>query len=120
MTISRILRAISARYHGSRAAILIVCAQAAVSVAPLRAESGLAFDTLVAVCASCHGRDPDSPVVPSWGRIAGQNRDYLVYALKLYRAGGRRGANAGIMIPYAAVLSDGEIERLAEHYAAMR
>ena len=54
-------------------------------------------------------------MAPSWGRIAGQNREYLVYALRLYREQGRSGKNAGMMIPYAAVLSDQEIRELATH-----
>jgi len=83
------------------------------------ADSNLPFDTLVAVCASCHGQDGRASVVPSWGRLAGQNREYLVYALRLYRDGGRSGLNAGLMLPYATLLSDSEIDRLAEHYARL-
>jgi cytochrome c553 len=83
------------------------------------ADSGLPFETLVAVCASCHGVDGHASVVPSWGRLAGQNRGYLVYALRLYRDRGRSGQNAGMMLPYASALSDREIERLAEYYALL-
>jgi cytochrome c553 len=95
------------------AALLLTCAASAL------ADSGLPFDTLVAVCASCHGQDGRTSVVADWGRLAGQNREYLVYALRLYRAGGRNGLNAGLMLPYVAALSDREIERLADHYAAL-
>ena len=87
--------------------------------APARAESGLPFETLVAVCTSCHGEDGSTPLVPGWGRIDGQNREYLVYALKLYRANGR-GMNAGLMMPYALTLSDREIERLATRFSGSR
>lgn len=105
----------------TRDRILAVLASAAIALsAPAHAESGLPLKTLIAVCASCHGDDGHSRMVPSWGRIAGQNRDYLVYALRLYRDQGRSGANAGLMIPFAAVLSDREIRELAAHYAALR
>lgn len=77
------------------------------------------MSALIAVCASCHGEDGQSRMVPSWGRIAGQNREYLSYALRLYRDQGRSGKNAGLMIPFAAVLSDSEIRALAAHYAAL-
>lgn len=87
--------------------------------APTAADSGLPFETLLAVCASCHGEDGRGELVPSWGRIAGQNRGYLVYALKLYRANGRTGVNAGLMAPYATVLSEQEIDRLARHYSRL-
>lgn len=98
---------------GFLAAFLLACDSSAL------AESGLPFETLVAVCASCHGQDGRASVVPGWGRLAGQNRDYLVYALRLYRGGGRSGLNAGLMLPYATALSDREIWRLAEHYARL-
>ncbi len=88
--------------------------------APALAESGLPFDTLVAVCASCHGDDGSTGLVPDWGRIDGQNREYLVYALMLYRGNGRRGMNAGLMMPFAMTLSDREIERLASHFTRPR
>jgi cytochrome c553 len=84
------------------------------------ADSGLPFDTLVAVCASCHGEHGRQSLVPGWGRLAGQNERYLAYALALYREGGRSGRNAGLMQPYAAVLSDTEIERLAAYYSGLR
>lgn len=116
MTISRTLRAISARCPGNRRLRALVTALAFALCAQARAESGLPFATLVAVCASCHGKDGSKGLVPGWGRIDRQNREYLVYALKLYRANGRRGMNAGLMMPFAMTLSDREIERLAAHY----
>lgn len=70
-----------------------------------------------AACAGCHGEDGRAAAVPSWGRIAGQNYEYLVYALKLYRAGGRSGLNAGLMSSYVRGLADDEITALARYYA---
>lgn len=117
MTTSRTLRAISARCAGSRRLRALAAALALAWCAQAHAESGLPFATLVAVCASCHGEDGSTGLVPGWGRIDRQNRGYLVYALKLYRANGRRGMNSGLMMPFAMTLSDREIERLAAHYA---
>lgn len=116
---SRTLPVISPSCPGSGATAALAIALQLAFAAPAFADSGLPFEVLVAVCASCHGQDGRASVVPDWGRLAGQNREYLVYALKLYRAGGRSGLNAGLMLPYAASLSDREIERLADHYAAL-
>ncbi|MGH8631346.1 MAG: c-type cytochrome [Burkholderiales bacterium] len=116
---SRTSPVISPSYPGSGAAAALGAALLLAWAAPAFADSGLPFDTLVAVCASCHGQDGRASVVPDWGRLAGQNRDYLVYALRLYRNGGRSGLNAGLMLPYATALSDSEIRRLAEHYAGL-
>lgn len=114
---SKTLRATSARCVGDRILRWVVAAIALALCATVQAESGLPFETLVAVCASCHGEDGNTPLVPGWGRIDGQNREYLVYALKLYRGNGRRGMNAGLMMPFAMTLSDREIERLAAHFS---
>lgn len=119
MTTSRTLRAISAQCTGNRELRAFLAALVLALCAPAQAESGLPFDTLVAVCASCHGEDGSTRRVPGWGRIDGQNREYLAYALKLYRANGRRGMNAGLMMPFAMTLSDREIDRLAAHYSRL-
>ena len=117
MMTSRTLRAISVRCAGNHRLRSLAAALAFALCAQAQAESGLPFATLVVVCASCHGEDGSTGLVPGWGRIDGQNREYLVYALKLYRANGRRGMNARLMMPFAMTLSDREIERLAAHYA---
>jgi len=117
MTISKTLRAISVRCAGKRSLRGLAAVLTLSLCPPAFAESGLPFETLVAVCASCHGENGSTPLVPGWGRIDGQNRDYLVYALALYRANGRRGVNAGLMMPYAMTLSGREIERLAAHFS---
>ena len=119
MTISKTLRATSALCPGNRIVLALAGALTLALCAPVQAESGLPFETLLAVCASCHGEDGSSRLVADWGRFGGQNRGYLVYALKLYRGNGRRGMNAGLMMPYAMTLSDREIERLAAHFSSL-
>ncbi|MCC9650237.1 c-type cytochrome [Vibrio sp. MA64] len=67
-------------------------------------------------CAGCHGLTGISPV-DSNPNLAGQNRDYLEYALKAYRSGERKGGMARIMIPNARGLSDDEIHALALYFS---
>lgn len=69
-----------------------------------------------AICASCHGPLGLSPV-PTYPNLAGQNRLYLDYALRLYRSGERRGDQAGMMYTVAQALSDTDIADLAAYYA---
>jgi cytochrome c553 len=75
---------------------------------------------LVPMCAGCHAEDGRASAMPGWGRIAGQHYEYLVYVLKLYRAGGRSGLNAGLMATYARTLSDAQIAELARYYANLK
>ena len=79
------------------------------------ATAGLAKS---AICASCHGPLGLSPV-PTYPNLAGQNRLYLDYALRLYRSGERRGDQAGMMYTVAQALSDTDIGDLAAYYASL-
>ena len=65
-------------------------------------------------CLQCHGVGGDV-VVPKPPVLSGQYQDYLVHALNQYRDGDRTG---NVMTAFAAMLSDDDIERLAEFYSA--
>ena len=67
-----------------------------------------------ATCVACHGPDGNSPS-PAFPILAGQYADYLVQALKAYRAGTRQNA---IMAGFASNLSDQDIADLAAYYAS--
>ena len=66
-------------------------------------------------CASCHGSDGRSIVMPQYPKIAGQSAAYLINALKAYRDGRRQGTYASIMIEVAKPLSDSDIANLAAY-----
>jgi cytochrome c553 len=67
----------------------------------------------MATCVACHGSNGVG-LSPAWPTIAGQYEDYLVHALKQYRAGARKDP---VMMPMAANLTDEDIEALAEYYS---
>jgi cytochrome c551/c552 len=50
-------------------------------------------------CASCHGKDYNSPIDPGYPKLAGQHADYLKHALTAYRRGdtAMNGRNNAIM-----------------------
>lgn len=73
-------------------------------------EAGRAKST---TCAACHGEDGNSKV-PSFPRLAGQNRDYLVHALQAYQRGTRKNP---IMAEQVKSLSRQDILDLAIYYA---
>jgi cytochrome c553 len=50
-------------------------------------------------------------------RLAGQHRDYLVFALEGYRSGDRKNA---IMSGFAKGLSDQDIRDLSEYYSMQK
>lgn len=66
------------------------------------------------VCAACHGIDGNSSN-PTFPKIAGQHKAYLIKSLKGYRDGNR---SDPVMSPMAASLSDADIENLAAYFSA--
>ena len=72
-----------------------------------------------ATCSICHGSDGKAQI-SMYPRLAGQNLQYLVYAIKAYRSGERKGAMSGMMTPNVMALSDQDIEDLAAYYHGMQ
>ena len=70
------------------------------------------------VCASCHGAGGNASV-PTFPKLAGQQKEYLMAQLIEYRARTRSDADAvAYMWGVAAHLSDAQIEGLAAYYQA--
>jgi cytochrome c553 len=84
-------------------------------------ESGSADSTVAAtlhVCESCHGRDGRS-ISPTFPRLAGQQKDYIVAQLKAFRDKTRADPHAQTyMWGMAARLSDPTIDAIAAYYAS--
>lgn len=68
------------------------------------------------VCAACHGKDGNTPIDPSYPKLAGQYRDYLERALLDYKSGARKNA---IMAGQSQALSRADIENLSAYYASL-
>jgi cytochrome c553 len=69
-----------------------------------------------AACDRCHDTGQSSPSGMLVPRLAGQPAAYLARSLLEYRRAERR---SGFMQPVAAMLSETEIEELAQHYSRM-
>jgi cytochrome c553 len=68
------------------------------------------------VCAACHGKDGNTPIDPSYPRLAGQHEDYLYNALVAYKNDSRKNA---IMGAQAKGLSRADMKNLAAFYASL-
>jgi cytochrome c553 len=76
--------------------------------------SAAAGKVKAAACAGCHGASGISSN-PVWPSLAGQQKDYLVAALKAYRDGARKNDVMGGM---AKGLSDGDVDALATYFSS--
>ena len=97
-----------------RASALFVLAFAAGHVHAADIAAGKA--KAEAVCAACHGKDGNTPIDPTYPRLAGQHRGFIERALLDYKSGSRKNA---IMAGQAQGLSRAEIDNLAAYYSSL-
>jgi len=74
----------------------------------------------VAQCDACHGANGAAPIMDAYPKLNGQNKGYLISALKDYRSGKRTGALSAVMAGQSASLTDEEIEALAAYYSSQK
>jgi cytochrome c553 len=98
------------------AAVLVASAVSFNAVAAGNVEAGKAA-TEKFNCAACHGKDFNSPIDPSYPKLAGQHQDYLTHALIAYQRGsaGPNGRANPIMSGQAAPLSRQDIVDIAAY-----
>ena len=72
------------------------------------------------LCRACHGVNGAAPIMDVYPKLNGQNKGYLVGALKAYQAGERQGGMAALMSPQAAGLTDEEIDSLSAYYSSQQ
>lgn len=67
-------------------------------------------------CAACHGKDGNTPIDPSYPRLAGQHEDYLLHSLRDYKDEKRKNA---IMGAQAKLLSRTDMENVAAYFSQL-
>ncbi|GAB2849909.1 cytochrome c [Pseudoduganella ginsengisoli] len=93
----------------------------ACAVLPFAASAGGNIDNGKALaekanCAACHGKDYNSPIDPSYPKLAGQHQDYLAHALTAYKRGDKANGRANaIMGAQAQNLSGQDIKDIAAY-----
>ena len=83
------------------------------------AGDAAAGKTKAVVCGACHGADGNA-IMPIYPHLAGQSAPYLESALHAYKAGQRTSANAAMMTPMAANLSEQDMADLAAYFASQK
>ncbi len=70
-------------------------------------------------CSACHGKDGKSPVMKDYPKIAGQNREYIIKQMKDIKTGARSNGNSAAMKGIMHLVSDAEIEAIADYVSKM-
>ena len=69
-------------------------------------------------CVACHGVDANTPLAPNYPKLAGQNKDYAVAQMKDIKSGVRNNGLTGAMKPIMVMVSEAEMEAIADWLAS--
>ena len=92
-----------------------IIAVVAISPAALAGDLAAGKKKAQQVCMTCHGLDGQA-TIPLAAHISGQQKDYLIIQLENYNSGKRQHDQMSII---AKMLSDEDIENLAEWYSSI-
>lgn len=72
---------------------------------------------LTKVCASCHGPDGRTPIMPMYPKVAGQNAGYLYNQLRDIKSSSRNNSQSVVMKGITALVTDKELRTIANWLA---
>ena len=68
----------------------------------------------------CHGPNAKSPIMPTYPKLAGQNKEYAEQQMKDFKSGARTNGQAATMTALLASVSDEEISALADFLSSLQ
>lgn len=71
-------------------------------------------------CTACHGKDGLKPIMKTYPALAGQDKGYLVAQAKDIQAGNRKNGGSNAMQPVMHLVSDQELDAIAEFLANVK
>ena len=106
------------RYFVTKALVSATAVLLAVSPATvLSADGEKLYQTKT--CATCHGKDGKTTILPMYPKIAGQNKEYSLQQMIDIKSGARSNAQSAAMKGIMHLVSDEEMQALAEYIATM-
>jgi cytochrome c len=70
-------------------------------------------------CFACHGKDANSPILPAYPKLAGQGKEYLAAQMRDIKSGDRANGQSAAMKGVMHLVSDEEIDAIAEHLSTL-
>jgi nitrous-oxide reductase len=70
-------------------------------------------------CHACHGANADTPIMPIYPKLAGQNKEYAITQLKDIKSGARNHGMTMLMKGIMATVNDAEMEKIATWLASL-
>jgi cytochrome c len=88
-----------------------------VSGAALAADGAVLYKSKA--CFSCHGADANTPIMPLYPKLAGQNAQYAFNQMKDIKSGARANGQSAVMKGIVAGVSEEEMQAIAEWLATL-
>ncbi|MCG8070633.1 MAG: cytochrome c [Candidatus Thiodiazotropha taylori] len=86
-----------------------------VSAVPLNAQAADGAELYkTKTCWSCHGKDAQSPIMPIYPKLAGQNADYAYNQMKDIKSGVRSNGQSAAMKGVMGLVTDEEMRAIAD------
>jgi cytochrome c len=70
-------------------------------------------------CFACHGKDANSPILPTYPKLAGQSMDYLAAQMRDIKSGARDNGQSAAMKGVMHLVSDEEIDAISEYISGL-
>jgi len=100
------------------AAVLLVSAASGLS-APAFALDGSEL-YVKKTCVACHGKDANTPILPIYPKLAGQNPDYAYNQMLDIKSGARANGQTAAMKGIMHLVSDEELRAIADWLATLK
>ncbi|SEH08982.1 c-type cytochrome [Candidatus Venteria ishoeyi] len=71
-------------------------------------------------CFSCHGKDANTPLLPNYPRLAGQNADYALAQMKDIKSGVRNNGQTAGMKGVMHLVNDEEMKAIADWLSGLK
>lgn len=71
-------------------------------------------------CNACHGPQGNKALMPDYPKIAGQNKAYLLKQMQDIKSGARANGNSAAMKGVMHLVSDAEMEAIADHVSKLK
>ena len=98
--------------------VLIMTALMALSPAAFALDGAELYKTKT--CFTCHGKDGNTTIMPSYPKVAGQNEAYALQQMKDIKSGARANGMSAAMKGIMHLVSDEEMEALAKYLSTLQ
>ncbi|MES9963101.1 MAG: cytochrome c [Candidatus Sedimenticola sp. 20ELBAFRAG] len=71
-------------------------------------------------CWSCHGKDANTPIMPTYPKLAGQNADYAYNQMKDIKSGARANGMTAAMKGVMGLVTDEDMRAIADWLATLK